>query len=214
MPRLNKLLTGHDITDEVINRTGSTALALDHDTMLASSVVVRTAAGGGGTLLTLTTDYTLGSEDTRLTTDAGATVYTTLAVVNGAYQNMNLYVTYKTVGDYTSVESAIHTIFDNDGPGSGLNADLLDGNHATYFPPKPNNSATSVVGSWSRVNASPGATLKTPTTDGVWAYFSLHINASSGIVLATYGGVANGSASDLQAAVSGYYFSSLFWRIG
>lgn len=107
MPRLNKLLTGHDITDEVINRTSSTSLKLDHDTMLASSVVVRTAAGGGGTLLTLTTDYTLGNEDTDLSTEVGggAHVYTTLAVVNGAYHSTDLYVTYKTVGDYASVES-------------------------------------------------------------------------------------------------------------
>lgn len=107
MPRLNKLLTGHQITDEVINRTSSTSLKLDHDTMLASSVVVRTAAGGGGTLLTLTTDYTLGNEDTDLSTEVGggAHVYTTLAVVNGAYHSTNLYITYKTVGDYSSVGS-------------------------------------------------------------------------------------------------------------
>lgn len=109
MPRLNKLLTGHDITDEVINRTASTSLKLDHDTMLASSVVVRTAAGGGGTLLTLTTDYTLGNEDTDLSTEVGggAHVYTTLAVVNGAYHSTDLYVTYKTVGDYASMESVM-----------------------------------------------------------------------------------------------------------
>lgn len=109
MPRLNKLLTGHDITDEVINRTASTSLKLDHDTILGSSVVVRTAAGGGGTLLTLTTDYTLGNEDTDLSTEVGggAHVYTTLAVVNGAYHSTDLYVTYKTVGDYSSLESVM-----------------------------------------------------------------------------------------------------------
>lgn len=105
MARLNKLLTGHQITDEVINRTSSASLPLGHDTILQTGVVVRTAAGGGGTLLALTTDYTLGSADSRLTTEAGQNVYTKLAVVNGAYQNMNLYVTYKTVGDYASVES-------------------------------------------------------------------------------------------------------------
>lgn len=109
MPRLNKLLAGHDITDEVINRTSSTSLKLDHDTMLASSVVVRTASGGGGTLLTLTTDYTLGNEDTDLSTEVGggAHVYKTLAVVNGAYHSTDLYVTYKTVGDYASLETVM-----------------------------------------------------------------------------------------------------------
>ena len=105
MARLNKLLTGHQITDEVINRTSAASLPLGHDTILQTGVVVRTAAGGGGTLLTLTTDYTLGSADSRLTTEAGQNVYTKLAIVNGAYQSTNLYVTYKTVGDYGSVET-------------------------------------------------------------------------------------------------------------
>jgi microcystin-dependent protein len=100
MARLDKVLAGTQITDEYTYRTGSTALGLLHDAFLASTVVVRTAAGGGGTLLTLTTDYTLSAEDTRLTTEAGATVYTKLAVVNGTYQNVALYVSYKCVTDY------------------------------------------------------------------------------------------------------------------
>lgn len=100
MARLDKVLAGTQITDEYTYRTGSTALGLLHDAFLASTVVVRTAAGGGGTLLELTTDYTLSAEDTRLTTEAGATVYTKLAVVNGTYQNTPLYISYKCVADY------------------------------------------------------------------------------------------------------------------
>lgn len=100
MARLDKVLAGTQITDEYTYRTGSTALGLLHDAFLASTVVVRTEAGGGGTLLELTTDYTLSAEDSRLTTEAGATVYTKLAVVNGTYQNADLYVSYKCVGDY------------------------------------------------------------------------------------------------------------------
>jgi len=100
MARLDKVLAGTQITDEYIIRSSSTALGLLHDTFLASGVVVRTAAGGGGTLLSLTTDYTLSAEDTRLTTEAGGTVYTKLAVVNGTYQNVALYVSYKCVTDY------------------------------------------------------------------------------------------------------------------
>jgi hypothetical protein len=102
--KYNKNLAGIQITDELINRSSSSSLRLAHDTILASTVVVCTAPAGGGTLLALTTDYTLGSEDTRLTTEVGATVNTTLAVVNGAYLNTNLYVTYKTVGDYAEAE--------------------------------------------------------------------------------------------------------------
>lgn len=100
MARLDKVLAGTQITDELTYRTGSTALGLLHDAFLASTVVVRTAAGGGGTLLTLTTDYTLSVEDTALTAEAGATVYTKLAIVNGTYQNTNLYISYKCVTDY------------------------------------------------------------------------------------------------------------------
>ncbi|MBA4274031.1 MAG: hypothetical protein C0436_00095 [Alphaproteobacteria bacterium] len=105
--KYNKNLAGIQITNELINRASSASARLAHDTILASTVVVRTAPGGGGTLLALTTDYTLGGQDTRLSTEARATVNTTLAVVNGAYQNTNLYVSYKTVGDYTEAEDAI-----------------------------------------------------------------------------------------------------------
>jgi microcystin-dependent protein len=104
--KYNKNLAGIQITDELINRSSSASARLAHDTILASTVVVRTAPAGGGTLLSLTTDYTLGSEDARLTTEAGSTVNTTLAVVNGAFLNTALYVSYKTVGDYAEAEDA------------------------------------------------------------------------------------------------------------
>jgi microcystin-dependent protein len=104
--KYNKNLAGVQITDELINRASSASARLAHDTILASTVVVRTAPAGGGTLLALTTDYTLGSEDARLTTEAGGTVNTALAVVNGAFLNTALYVSYKTVGDYAEAEDA------------------------------------------------------------------------------------------------------------
>jgi microcystin-dependent protein len=104
--KYNKNLAGVQITDELINRASSASARLAHDTILASTVVVRTAPAGGGTLLSLTTDYTLGSEDARLTTEAGGTVNTTIAIVNGAFLNTALYVSYKTVGDYAEAEDA------------------------------------------------------------------------------------------------------------
>jgi hypothetical protein len=106
MTPLDILLTGYDITDEVINRTSSASLKLEHDTIRGSAdVEIWTGPGGTGTQLAMTTDYTLGSEDTRLTTAAGVTIYKTLAVINGAYHATDLYVTYNTVGDYASVAS-------------------------------------------------------------------------------------------------------------
>lgn len=105
MPFLDKLLTGHTITDEAIYRTNSTALALNHATIrTTASTVVRTAKAGGGTLLVLNTDYTISEADTALGTEAGVAVYRKIAIINGTYQNVKLYVSYKTCGDYVNAE--------------------------------------------------------------------------------------------------------------
>jgi microcystin-dependent protein len=105
MSKLNINLSGTQITDEVINRASSTAARLAHDTILDDgSLTIRTAAAGGGTLLVETTDYVLGDLNSRLTGLAGDDVFLTVAIVNATYQNVNLYVTYKTVGDIAEAE--------------------------------------------------------------------------------------------------------------
>lgn len=109
MARLDIYLAGYDITDEIINRSSTSSLKLDHDTIRGTAdLEIWTGAGGTGTQLALTTDYTVAGEDTRLSTSVGGgiSVYTTLAIVNGAYHSTNLYVTYKTVGDYASASSS------------------------------------------------------------------------------------------------------------
>ena len=205
MARLNKLLTGHQITDEVINRTSSASLPLGHDTILQTGVVVRTAAGGGGTLLTLTTDYTLGSADSRLTTEAGQNVYTKLAIVNGAYQSTNLYVTYKTVGDYGSVET-IYAVaseivdlvypvgcYYTQYPNASSNTD------ATEFPTSQR-PATLFGGTWAEQWATEsvyfrtrGALSDTGRTNGKQEdAFQGHKHAKDGATLKTGGNIANG----------------------
>jgi hypothetical protein len=105
--KLNKLLTGYQITDEVINRTSSAALPLEHDTIrfVAADFEIWTGAGKTGTKLTLTTDYVLAGENETFTTESGVPIYTTLAIVNGAYQNIDIYGTYKTIGDFASVDN-------------------------------------------------------------------------------------------------------------
>jgi hypothetical protein len=105
---LSLLLTGYDITDEVINRSTSAALALEQDTIRmedAGALEIWTGAGGTGTQLVLTTDYTLSEEDVEYSAEAGVgvTIYTKLAIVNGAYHATDLYVTYRTIGCYHSV---------------------------------------------------------------------------------------------------------------
>lgn len=106
MARLNVLLTGYEITDYLFERTSSAALALDHDTIRGTAdLEIWTGAGGTGTQLALTTDYTVSDEDTDLSTEAGVSIYTKLAIVNGTYHNVDLYATYKTIGDYNSTTS-------------------------------------------------------------------------------------------------------------
>lgn len=106
MARLNVLLTGYEITDYLFERTSNAALALDHDTIRGTAdLEIWTGAAGTGTQLALTTDYTVSDEDTDLSTEAGVSIYTKLAIVNGTYHNVDLYATYKTIGDYNSTTS-------------------------------------------------------------------------------------------------------------
>lgn len=103
--KLDKNLTGTAISDEIHEDVGASAFNLDHDTFFGSTdLEIWTGPGKTGTQLTETTDYTLGGEDTRLTSEAGKSVYTQVTVTNGTYQSGTLYFTYKTVGDYVEAE--------------------------------------------------------------------------------------------------------------
>lgn len=119
MSRLNISLSGHQITDEVIYRTNSTAAKLAHDTIrfVGADFEIWTGAGKTGSKLAITTDYVLNGEDTEYTAEVGVPVYTTVSIVNGTQQNKSLYVTYKTCGDYTSVEN-IKAIFQHEVSGT------------------------------------------------------------------------------------------------
>lgn len=105
MAKLNYLSTGYTITDETVSRASSTALRIGHDLIKATGFEIWTGSGKTGTQLTLTTDYVLSAEATDYTTKVGSTIYTKLAIVNGAYLNTTLYISYVTVGDYASVEN-------------------------------------------------------------------------------------------------------------
>jgi microcystin-dependent protein len=99
--KYNQDFSGIAVTDEIINRASSTAAALVHDTILDdSSIEIWTGAGGTGTQLTEGTDFELDDLDATLTAEAGSDIYLTLAIINGTYHSTNLYVSYKTVGDF------------------------------------------------------------------------------------------------------------------
>jgi hypothetical protein len=182
--KYNKDLAGIQITDELINRATSASARLAHDTILASTVVVRTAPAGGGTLLSLTTDYTLGSEDARLTTEAGSTVNTTLAIVNGAFQNTNLYVTYKTVGDYTEAEDV-----------NELNAEVESLKFASVGVPFPRYEVAGIPAMPSQFAACSGQLIsdsqslyngtRLPNLNGANVVLTLTFTANSGGATAT-----------------------------
>lgn len=99
--KYNQDFAGIQIDDEIINRTNSDAIALAHDTILDdASIELWTGAGGTGTQLTEGVDFTLNDLDSDLTTEAGADIYLTLAIINGTYHSTDIYVSYKTVGDF------------------------------------------------------------------------------------------------------------------
>lgn len=107
MARYNFLASGYPISDERLTRTSSTASKIGHDLFMATGFEIWTGAGKTGTKLTLTTDYSYNGENTVYTAKVGVTVYTKLAIVNGAYQNIPLYLTYTTVGDLSNVENTL-----------------------------------------------------------------------------------------------------------
>ncbi|MCQ9208296.1 MAG: phage tail protein [Omnitrophica bacterium] len=103
--KYNKTLTGQQITDELHNNLGNDFYSLDHDTFWGGNDFdIWTGAGATGIHLIEDTHYTLHDEDTTLTTESGSTVYTTLKIIDPTYQAVDLYFTYKTIGDYNEAE--------------------------------------------------------------------------------------------------------------
>lgn len=60
------------------------------------------SAETGGTQLTEGVDYTLGGLNSYYTALAGQSVYTTATISNVSYQSGPIYITYKTIGTFTS----------------------------------------------------------------------------------------------------------------
>lgn len=99
--KLNMNLDGIQITDEIKNDVGSGTFLLDHDTFFGDEdFEIWTGPGKTGTKLTQNGDYVLELEDTRLSGLCQRPVYTAVRVITPTYQQGQLYVTYKTIGDY------------------------------------------------------------------------------------------------------------------
>ena len=102
--KLNADFNGVLIQNELHN-VGPSEFALEHDTIMDDGFAIYTGVNQTGEELVLGTDYELLDEDTRLSTQTdGKHIYTKVRVLNEDYQGINLYITYKTVGDYAVAE--------------------------------------------------------------------------------------------------------------
>jgi hypothetical protein len=102
--RIEKDITGDSFLDELHNSVGPGAFNIDHDYFWGSTdLEIWTAAGKAGTQLTEGVDYSLsgdsGTKATSLTVESGKTVYTTITVINAAYQAVNLYFNGEYIAD-------------------------------------------------------------------------------------------------------------------
>jgi hypothetical protein len=103
--KLNADFNGILIEDELHANVGPSEFALNHDTIMDDGFSIYTEVNQTGEELVLGTDYEFLDEDTRLSSQTnGKRVYTKVRVLNEDYQGTNLYITYKTVGDYAVAE--------------------------------------------------------------------------------------------------------------
>lgn len=103
--KLNADFNGILIEDELHANVGPSEFTLNHDTIMDDGFSIYTGINQTGEELVLGTDYELLNEDTRLSTQTdGKHIYTKVRILNANYQNTNLYITYKTVGDYAVAE--------------------------------------------------------------------------------------------------------------
>lgn len=103
--KLNADFNGILIEDELHANVGPSEFTLNHDTIMDDGFTIYTGQNKTGEELVLGTDYELLDEDTRLSAQTdGIRVYTKVRILNEDYHGTNLYVTYKTVGDYAVAE--------------------------------------------------------------------------------------------------------------
>ena len=111
MAKLNWSTTNTQVTDEIINVSSSVAISLAHDmfySKVAKPIVISTGAGGTGTVLTETTDYTIGGTistvPNNIATIAPDVIYSTVAITNATYHSTDLYLSYYPLGDLLEAE--------------------------------------------------------------------------------------------------------------
>jgi hypothetical protein len=157
--KISKNLDGVSVSDELNNQNGSGIRTLKHDTFFGGTeFTVRTAPGGGGILLTQNTHYVLENQNARLTSEAGKPVYISWRVTDSNYQNINLYVSYKTIGDFAEaadineLNNLINTHSHNY---SGVYAALNHNHDNRYFTETELGSSEDGAAGADRIGATP-----------------------------------------------------------
>lgn len=135
------------VVDWLINVANSNAINLGNDLFYNKTgklVVISTAAGGGGTVLTDTTDYTIGGAfaDADLPASISPDVaYSTVSITNATYHSTKLFVSYYPIADLfragrwntdTVPEGAIEAFAGSSVPTGWLLADGTAVNRTTY----------------------------------------------------------------------------------
>jgi hypothetical protein len=169
--KLNADFNGILIRDELHN-VGPSEFSLEHDTIMDDGFSIYTGVNKTGEELVLGTDYELLGEDTRLSSQTnGKRVYTKVRVLNEDYHGTNLYITYKTVGDYAVAEdinAAVEKVRTPQIKADLTNPDMVPTwpfvlnhtkNHVIEFPPLMSAQAVFAYGNYlyialSRINSS------------------------------------------------------------
>jgi hypothetical protein len=184
--KISKNLDGVAVSDELNNQSGSGIRTLKHDTFFGGTeFTVRTAPGGGGTLLTQNTHYVLENQNARLTSEAGKPVYISWRVTDSNYQNINLYVTYKTIGDFAEaadINELINLINTHTHDYSGVYAALNHNHDTRYFTETELGSIVDGAAGADRIGATPVSGIDGDTVQEQIESMVELVNGKSGLM--------------------------------
>ncbi len=182
--KISKNLDGVSITDELNDQFGSGIRTLKHDTFFGGTeFTVRTAPGGGGTLLAQNTHYVLENQNARLTSEAGKPVYISWRVTDSNYQNINLNVTYRTIGDFAEaadINELLDLLNTHNHDYSGVYAALNHNHDSRYFTETELGSTEDGAAGADRIGATPMSGINGDTVQAQMESMVELVNGKSG----------------------------------
>jgi len=184
--KISKNLDGVAVTDELNDQFGSGIRTLKHDTFFGGTeFTVRTAPGGGGTLLAQNTHYVLENQNARLTSEAGKPVYISWRVTDSNYQNINLYITYRTIGDFAEaadINELLNLINTHTHDYSGVYAALNHNHDTRYFTKTELGATEDGAAGADRIGATPVSGISGSTVQAQMESVVELVNGKSGLM--------------------------------